>query len=176
MGGKVGVAASTLHSMKPQKERTASLSLFKSGQTRVLLATDVASRGLDIPDVQMVVNHSVPRDSVDYVHRVGRTARAGKGGMAVSLVTPQDVALVKSIEKHTGSLMSEMELDDRRVAEILVQVNTARREADIQLGEMDWDQAKQTNKRKKIILQGRPRCRGEKEKETAEEKVKGCED
>ena len=61
---KVGVPASVLHSMRPQKERTASLGLFKSGQTKVLVATDVASRGLDIPQVNMVVNHSVPRDSV----------------------------------------------------------------------------------------------------------------
>jgi len=153
--GKVGVVASTLHSMKLQKERTASLAIFKSGQSRVLIATDVASRGLDIPDVHMVVNHSVPRDSVDYIHRVGRTARAGKGGMAVCLVTPQDVALVKAIEEHTGALMTEMELDDGRVAEIMVQVNTARREADIKLEEMDWGQSKQTNKRKKMILQGK---------------------
>jgi len=152
---KIGVPASVLHSMKLQKDRTSSLNHFKSGQTKVLVATDVASRGLDIPEVNLVINHSIPNDSVDYVHRVGRTARAGRGGMAISLVTPQDVALVKSIEEHTGSLMTEMELDDGRVAEILVQVNTARREADIQLGEMDWGQARETNKRKKIILEGK---------------------
>jgi len=152
---KVGVPVSVLHSVRPQKERTGSLALFKSGQTAVLVATDVASRGLDIPQVDLVVNHSVPRDSVDYVHRVGRTARAGRGGMAVSLVTPQDVGIIKAIESHTGAMMTELEMDDARVAEILVQVNTARREADIKLGEQDWGQARETNKRKKIILQGR---------------------
>jgi len=152
---KVGVGSSVLHSMRAQKERTSSLAAFKSGQTKVLVATDVASRGLDIPQVNLVINHSVPRDSVDYVHRVGRTARAGKEGMAVSLATPQDVGLLKSIEAHTGSTMAELEVDDARVAEILVQVNTARREADIKLEEKDWGQAKQTNKRKKLILDGR---------------------
>ena len=75
--------------------------------------------------------------------------------MAVSLATPQDVGLLKSIEEHTGSTMAELEVDDARVAEILVQVNTARREADIKLEEKDWGQAKQTNKRKKLILDGR---------------------
>ena len=63
--------------------------------------------------------------------------------MAVSLATPQDVGLLKSIEAHTGSTMAELEVDDARVAEILVQVNTARREADIKLEEKDWGQAKQ---------------------------------
>merc|ERR1712105_300415 len=112
--------------MRPQKERTGSLGAFKSAQTRVLVATDVASRGLDIPEVNMVINHNVPRDAVDYIHRVGRTARAGRGGVAVSLVTPQDVSLVKSIEERSGVEMTELELDDSRVAEILVQVNTVR--------------------------------------------------
>ena len=75
--------------------------------------------------------------------------------MAVSLATPQDVGLLKSIEAHTGSTMAELEVDDARVAEILVQVNTARREADIKLEEKDWGQARQTNKRKKLLLEGR---------------------
>ena len=61
---KVGVGSSVLHSMRPQKERSSSLAAFKSGQTKVLVATDVASRGLDIPQVNLVINHSVPRDSV----------------------------------------------------------------------------------------------------------------
>jgi ATP-dependent RNA helicase DDX49/DBP8 len=153
--GRLGVAASVLHSMRPQKERTSGLAMFKSGQTRVLVATDVASRGLDIPQVDMVVNHNVPQDSVNYVHRVGRTARAGRAGRAVTLVTPRDVALVKAIEAHTGASMEELAVDDARVAEILVQVNTARREADLGLEEQDWGQARDTNKRKKMILQGK---------------------
>ena len=61
---KVGVGSSVLHSMRAQKERTSSLAAFKSGQTKVLVATDVASRGLDIPQANLVINHSVPRDSV----------------------------------------------------------------------------------------------------------------
>ena len=82
---------------------------------------------------------------------MGRTARAGREGRAVSLVTPQDVGLVRAIEEHTGAKMTELELDDSRVAEILVQVNTARREADLQLGEQDWGLARETNKRKQSV-------------------------
>lgn len=83
--------------MKPQKERMSSLSQFKSNHTKVLIATDVASRGLDIPEVQLVVNHNVPSAARDYVHRVGRTARAGRVGRAVTLVTPTQVGLLQVI-------------------------------------------------------------------------------
>merc|ERR1711955_48992 len=88
--------------------------------------------GLDIPEVNLVVNHNIPRDPVDYVHRVGRTARAGRGGQAISMVTPNDVALVQAIEAHTAVKWTEFEADDSRVAEIMVQVNTVKREGDKQ--------------------------------------------
>ena len=92
--------------------------------------------------------------------------------MAVSLATPQDVALLKSIEAHTGATMGELEMDDARVAEILVQVNTARRESDIKLEEKDWGQARQTNKRKKLLLEGRDPEAEEKRKRKLKKKRK----
>ena len=97
----VGLKSSTLHSIKPQKERTPSLASFKSSHTKILVATDVASRGLDIPEVDLVVNYNVPRDPVDYVHRVGRTARAGRGGVVASLDSPYNISVVHAIEAHT---------------------------------------------------------------------------
>ena len=127
---------------------------FKSGHTKILVATDVASRGLDIPEVDLVVNHNVPRDPVDYVHRVGRTARAGRGGEAVSLVTPQDVGLVHAVEAHTGVQWTELELKDERVSEIMVQVNTLYREAEMKLEKEDWGKSREINVRKRKIEQG----------------------
>ena len=151
---RVGLKSSTLHSVKAQRDRMASISSFKSGHTKILVATDVASRGLDIPEVDLVVNHNVPRDPVDYVHRVGRTARAGRGGEAVSLVTPQDVGLVHGVEAHTGVRWTELELQDERVAEIMVQVNTLTREAEMKLEKEDWGVSREINVRKRKIEQG----------------------
>merc|ERR1711874_380203 len=92
-----------------------------SNQVKVLVATDVASRGLDIPQVQLVVNHNVPTVPKDYVHRVGRTARAGRAGRSVTLVTPHDIGLVHAIEEEVNNKMVEM--DEERVALILTQIN-----------------------------------------------------
>jgi ATP-dependent RNA helicase DDX49/DBP8 len=76
-----------IHSLLSQRKRLANIAKFKSSQARILVATDVASRGLDIPYVHLVLNFDVPKNPRDYVHRVGRTARAGRGGTAITLVT-----------------------------------------------------------------------------------------
>jgi len=86
---------------------------------------------------------------------VGRTARAGRVGRSVTMVTPNQVLLLKAIEGETKVEMEELKVDEERVAEILLQVNTTVREADIELGEQDWDERRNINKRKKIILQGK---------------------
>jgi superfamily II DNA/RNA helicase len=87
-----------LHSHLTQPQRLLSLARFRAGDVPVLVTTDVGSRGLDIPEVAMVINWDCPRRADDYVHRVGRTARAGRGGVAVTIVTERDVELVKIIE------------------------------------------------------------------------------
>ncbi|PNX54723.1 DEAD-box ATP-dependent RNA helicase 36-like protein, partial [Trifolium pratense] len=79
--------AAALYSFRSQAQRLEALQEFKSGKVPILLATDVAGRGLDIPTVDLVINYDVPRFPRDYIHRVGRTARAGRGGLALSLVT-----------------------------------------------------------------------------------------
>jgi ATP-dependent RNA helicase RhlE len=79
-----------LHSNKSQSARVRALSDFKSGRARILVATDIASRGIDVPEVSHVVNFDVPNTYEDYVHRIGRTARAGSGGCAISLVSEVD--------------------------------------------------------------------------------------
>lgn len=98
-----------LHSLLSQNRRLASLGKFKSQLTRILVATDVASRGLDIPHVDLVINLELPRKPSDYIHRVGRTARAGKRGLALNFVSENDVALVKACEKASGREMVKNE-------------------------------------------------------------------
>lgn len=92
------IQSAPLHSHLTQPQRLASLAKFRAGNVPVLVTTDVGSRGLDIPEVAMVVNWDCPRMPEDYVHRVGRTARAGRGGLAITMVTERDVELVKGIE------------------------------------------------------------------------------
>lgn len=87
----------------------ANLRTFKNESKNILVATDLASRGLDIPTVDLVINFDVPVEPVDYVHRTGRTARAGRGGTAVTMVTQYDVKLIYSIEEYTGATLNELD-------------------------------------------------------------------
>lgn len=97
--GKDGLMASAIHGNKSQGARTRALAGFKEGNVRVLVATDIAARGLDIDQLPNVVNFELPNVPEDYVHRIGRTARAGLSGKAVSLVCVDELKLLKDIEK-----------------------------------------------------------------------------
>ncbi len=94
-----GVSSAAIHGNKSQGARTRALAEFKSGQLRALVATEVASRGLDIKELPQVVNFELPNVPEDYVHRIGRTARAGSTGAAVSLVAPDEAGLLRDIER-----------------------------------------------------------------------------
>ncbi len=96
---KNGVSASAIHGNKSQSARTKALHEFKNGNLQVLVATDIASRGLDINELPQVVNYELPHVPEDYVHRIGRTGRAGASGQAVSLISPDESKQLKSIEK-----------------------------------------------------------------------------
>ena len=91
--------AAEIHSNRTLKERRQALEGFKAGKYRILVATDIASRGLDISDIELVLNYDLPDQAEDYVHRIGRTARAGKKGTAISFVTPSQISLVRQIER-----------------------------------------------------------------------------
>jgi ATP-dependent RNA helicase RhlE len=97
--GKRGVRADVIHGNKSQNARTRALDDFKAGRVRVLVATDIAARGLDIKHLPLVVNFDLPLVAEDYVHRVGRTGRAGLSGRAVSLVTAAEAGLLRDIQK-----------------------------------------------------------------------------
>ncbi len=99
---KHGFNAGALHGDMDQKSRTETLDRFRAGEIAFLVGSDVAARGLDIPDVSHVFNFDLPRDKDDYVHRIGRTGRAGKEGHSFSLVTPFDLKQLQEIEKMAG--------------------------------------------------------------------------
>ncbi|WP_341366922.1 DEAD/DEAH box helicase [Yoonia sp. BS5-3] len=96
---KRGFAAASIHGNKSQGQRDRALTAFKEGKVRVLVATDVAARGIDIPDVRHVYNYDLPNVPDNYVHRIGRTARAGADGAAVALVAPDEMIELQDIEK-----------------------------------------------------------------------------
>jgi ATP-dependent RNA helicase DDX49/DBP8 len=96
----LSIRSTALHSRLTQRERLNSLSLFRAAVVPVLVSTDVGARGLDIEDVALVINWDLPNEPEEYTHRVGRTARAGKGGMALSFVTERDEERVLSIESR----------------------------------------------------------------------------
>lgn len=144
-----------LHSMMKQKQRFAALAKFKSSIFKILIATDVAARGLDIPAVQVVINHNTPGLPKIYIHRVGRTARAGRNGIAITLVTQYDIHLVHAIEEQIKAKLKEYEVEENKVLKILTQVSVTRRECEIKLESTDFDEKKEINKRKQMILEGK---------------------
>lgn len=95
---KMKVNCCSMHSDLTQQERDEVMYLFKSGQKDVLVATDIVARGIDIDDIRMVINYDVPHDAEDYVHRIGRTARADRDGVAITLVNPDDIRRFQQIE------------------------------------------------------------------------------
>jgi ATP-dependent RNA helicase RhlE len=99
-----------IHADRTQPQREAALRGFKDGQTRVLVATDIAARGIDVESISHVINYDVPTAPEDYVHRIGRTGRAGKTGRAITLVTPVDELSMRAIERLTGQSVERVVL------------------------------------------------------------------
>jgi ATP-dependent RNA helicase RhlE len=101
-----GHKAAAIHGNKTQGQRERALAAFRTGAAPVLVATDIAARGIDVDGIELVVNYDLPNVAESYVHRIGRTARAGATGRAVSLVAPDERGLLKDIEKLTGKLIA----------------------------------------------------------------------
>jgi ATP-independent RNA helicase DbpA len=102
-----GISVSSLHGDLEQRDRDRVMAKFRNGSTRVLLATDVAARGIDLDSLSLVVNLDLPRQPEVYVHRIGRTGRAGKSGLAISLCTPADEPKLRAIEDYTGRSLTQ---------------------------------------------------------------------
>jgi ATP-dependent RNA helicase RhlE len=102
---KSGITAEAIHGDKSQNARQRALSNFKNKQIRVLVATDIAARGIDIEELPMVINYELPHDPETYVHRIGRTGRAGAGGSALSFCDVEEMDALKQIHKLTGKIL-----------------------------------------------------------------------
>jgi ATP-dependent RNA helicase RhlE len=100
-----GIESAAIHGDRSQSQRQQALDSLKTGRCKVLVATDVVARGIDIDDVSHVVNYDLPNSPEDYVHRIGRTARAGKTGTAVSLLAPEEHETLRDIEVKIGSVL-----------------------------------------------------------------------
>lgn len=140
-----GYKVDSLHGDKDQNARERTMQAFRDRKVTLLICTDVASRGLDVKDVTHVINYSIPRELDNYVHRIGRTARSGKTGFAMSLVTPSHRMLIGRIEKMTRSRMKEgkiptrKEIGTKKVAHILTKFQAqAQFQKAIDLMDPEW--------------------------------------
>ncbi|OGL93337.1 hypothetical protein A2239_02315 [Candidatus Uhrbacteria bacterium RIFOXYA2_FULL_40_9] len=109
MLNRVGCRTEELHSNRSMNQRRRALENFKNGRSRVMVATDVASRGIDVKEISLVVNYDIPDQNEDYVHRIGRTGRAGHKGLAVSFVLPDQHRDLKAIERLVGAKIAVLE-------------------------------------------------------------------
>lgn len=144
------VRATSLHSEMPQQERMNAFGRFRAEAARVLIATDVASRGLDIPVVEMVINFDLPADADDYVHRVGRTARAGRKGDAISFVSEKDIERIQNIEERVGTKMGEYTEvnDDKVIKESIKEVSVAKRTANLDMDKEGFGERRKQHRMK----------------------------
>ncbi|KAL4480750.1 hypothetical protein ABPG72_014525 [Tetrahymena utriculariae] len=123
----LGFSAVTIHGQMSQVKRLGAINKFKSGEKKILVATDVASRGLDIPSVDLVINYDIPTNAKEYVHRVGRTARAGRAGKAISFVTQYDVEMYLKIEALLGKKLDQYKCEEYQVLVFNERVQEAQR-------------------------------------------------
>ena len=145
----LGFPAVCLHGQMSQPKRLGALHKFKSGSRDILVCTDVASRGLDIPSVDVVINFDLPGHGKDYIHRVGRTARAGRSGQAIAMVTQYDVEVYQRLEGLLGKKLPAYQLEEETVLVLLERVNEAQRLATRELKEQlqHKDNSKRRRKR-----------------------------
>ncbi|KFY84335.1 hypothetical protein V500_09396 [Pseudogymnoascus sp. VKM F-4518 (FW-2643)] len=146
----LGFGAIPLHGQLSQSARLGALNKFRAGSREILVATDVAARGLDIPSVDVVLNYDLPPDSKTYIHRVGRTARAGKSGHAISIVTQYDVEIWLRIEAALGMKQNEYKYVKDEVMVFKARVEEAQRHARNEMKNLHEDRGN-----KGAVLKGR---------------------
>ena len=125
---KHGYNSQSIHGDLSQIQRTKTLDGFRDGSIRLLVASDVAARGLDIPSVSHVFNYDVPNNAEDYVHRIGRTGRAGRKGKAMTISTPKDEKLIEAINGLTGSNIPIRNINVVKKSQPLSKINKGQKE------------------------------------------------
>ncbi|EAN32615.1 DEAD/DEAH box helicase family protein [Theileria parva strain Muguga] len=127
-----------IHSLMKQSKRTDSLSKFRSGYSNLLVATDLVSRGIDVPEVSFVINLDFPGTAFDYIHRVGRTGRGGRQGIAFSFIDEFDVEKVKNVETSVDIKLKKYEIKDKEAVKLLNKVTVATQKAHLYLQEREY--------------------------------------
>lgn len=151
---QAGLAVARIHGDRSQRQRSGAIADFREGRARILVATDIAARGLDIPHIQHVVNYDLPMCPEDYIHRIGRTARAGAEGHSLSFVTPEEKQLWARIHKLVhGRLPDESPIKERGL-------NRAERRAHLSKGLKRHDSSERPHGRNTPELKGRKPNRG----------------
>ncbi|KAF8794528.1 putative ATP-dependent RNA helicase DDX47 like protein [Argiope bruennichi] len=146
----LGFTAIPLHGKLSQAKRLGALQKFRAKTRSILIATDVASRGLDIPHVDVVINFDIPGNSKDYIHRVGRTARAGRGGKSITFVTQYDVELYQKIETLIGKKLPLYPTQTEEVMMLVDRVTEAQLLANKEMKEMEGKDRKRKHKQKNV--------------------------
>lgn len=151
--------ATNIHSLLPLEKRMKNLFMFKAERVPILVATDLASRGLDIPTVDLVINFDVPVEPIDYVHRTGRTARAGRGGLAVTFITQFDIKLIYSIEEYALIKLEEIEeklqSPEEKVLDDMAYISKVMQSIRIKISESGFEERLSNYKKQKHNFKGR---------------------
>ncbi|NOR87763.1 MAG: DEAD/DEAH box helicase [Bacteroidales bacterium] len=147
---RVNIDALSIHGDKEQKERLDVMSRFKKGETLILIATEVSARGIDIPNVDFVVNYDIPEQAENYVHRVGRTGRGTKRGQAFSFCSQQELPLLKEIEELIGKKIATLEIDKTNYNQIKIESEETHSDWKTLMKDIDQEEkAYKSRKRKK---------------------------
>lgn len=148
--GRVGIEALTLHGDKEQEERTSILGEFREGKTNLLITTDLTARGIDIPDITIVINYDLPTESENYVHRVGRTGRASKRGYAYSFCAPEEKSTLEEIQGFLEKEITVLEVDKYDYKDTLNIAKDRKNDLTALLAEIEeFDSRKKKKKKKK---------------------------
>ena len=146
---RVGIKTATIHSDKEQQDRSAVLRQFREGEVRVLIATDVSARGIDIPDVTYVINYDLPEQAENYVHRVGRTGRGKARGQALSFCSPSETELLEAIEAYIGKAIKVLDVERGEYENTRLLSEDAGLSLNDMLSEIEALEAEQKRKKKK---------------------------